>query len=107
MNQENTLGAAKDQLLDDFRKIATDADALLKAVGSAPGEKANALRASIEESLANAKLRMRELHGVAMERTTAAARATDQYVHENPWPLIAGAAAIGFVLGLLVNRDHD
>jgi ElaB/YqjD/DUF883 family membrane-anchored ribosome-binding protein len=70
-----------------------------------PGDKASALRASVEENLSAARQRVRQLQGAAYERTTAAAQATDEYVHENPWPLIAGAAAVGFVLGLLARRD--
>jgi ElaB/YqjD/DUF883 family membrane-anchored ribosome-binding protein len=107
MPQDNTIGSAKDQLFDDFRKVITDTEALLRAVATSPGEKAGALRASVEESLATAKQHMRDLQGAAVEKTTAAARATDEYVHANPWPLIAGAAAVGFLLGLLASHRDD
>jgi ElaB/YqjD/DUF883 family membrane-anchored ribosome-binding protein len=33
-----------------------------------------------------------------------AARATDEYVHDNPWQAIGVAAAVGFLLGLVVAR---
>ena len=33
-----------------------------------------------------------------------AARATDDYVHENPWPALGVAVVGGFVIGLLMNR---
>ena len=32
--------------------------------------------------------------------------ATDDYVHDNPWPLIGAAAVVGFLFGLWV-RDPD
>ena len=38
------------------------------------------------------------------EVAKAAARATDDYVHDNPWQAIGAAAAIGFLAGLLMNR---
>lgn len=108
MAQEMNASAAKQQLMDDFSKVVSDTEALLRAVASVPGEKASALRESAEASLGAAKERLRQVKGAAVERTTAAAKATDEYVHENPWPLIAGAAAVGFVLGLVVRLgDRD
>lgn len=97
---------AKQQLLDDFGKVVSDAEGLLKAVGSMPGDKAAEVRASVESSLNSAKARLRDLQGAAVERTTAAARAADDYVHDNPWPMIGAAALFGFVLGLVVG-DRD
>jgi ElaB/YqjD/DUF883 family membrane-anchored ribosome-binding protein len=97
---------AKQQLLDDFGKVVSDAEGLLKAVGSMPGDKAAEVRASVESSLNSAKARLRDLQGAAVEKTTAAARAADDYAHDNPWPLIGAAALFGFVLGLVVG-DRD
>lgn len=105
MARQSQFSDARTQLMDDFTKVATDTEALLRAIGTVPSEKASALRASVEANLASARQRVRELQGAAYESTTAAARATDEYVHENPWPLIAAAAVIGFVVGLSVRRE--
>ena len=101
-----SVQTAKQQLLDDFGKVVTDTEELLRAVRGAPGERAAEMRASIETRLAAAKERLEGLQGAAVEKTTAVARAADTYVHENPWPLIGAAALFGFLLGLVV-RDHD
>ena len=106
MQSTSDVSSARSQLVDDFRKIVSDSEALLRAIGSVPGDKARELKISVEENLAGAKERLRELQGAAMERGTAAARAADDYVHENPWPLIAGAAAVGFLIGLMVSDRH-
>ena len=98
--------SAKQQLIDDFGKVVSDTEELLKAVRSAPGDKAAEVRASIEARLGSAKERLQGLKDSAVEKTTGAARAADTYVHENPWPLIGAAAIFGFFLGLVV-RDHD
>ena len=102
----SNVQSAKQQLLDDFGKVVSDAEGLLRAIGSAPGEKTAEMRASVETSLNSAKARLRHIQGTAVEKTTAAARAADTYVHDNPWPLIGAAAVFGFVLGLVV-RDRD
>lgn len=103
---ETNVGAAKQQLLDDFAKVVADAEGLLKAVRDMPGEKAGAMRASVEARLGSAKERLRLLQDDAVRKTSAAARATDDYVHDNPWPLIGAAAVVGFLFGLWV-RDPD
>ena len=101
---ESSVNAAKQQLLDDFSKVVADAEGLLKAVRDMPGEKAQAMRASVEARLGTAKERLQAIQDGAVERTTAAARAADTYAHDNPWPLIGAAAVAGFLVGLWV-RD--
>lgn len=102
----SNVQAARQQLLDDFGKVVADAEGLLKAVRDVPGEKAEAMRASVEARLGAAKERLRGIQDAAIGRATAATQAADTYVHDNPWPLIGGAALVGFVLGLMV-RDRD
>ena len=92
---------AHTQLMDDFSKMASDAQSLLGAMASVPGEKVAALRASVEEVRTTALEKVRELQGMARDKVQAA----DTYAHENPWPLIGAAAVVGFVLGVAVSRD--
>lgn len=98
----------RDKLLNDFNEVVTDTEQLLKSVSSAGGEKANALRANIEQNLKSAQQRLREIEETALERSRAAAKATDEYVRGHPWQsvaIVAGVAAvIGVVVGLLLNR---
>ena len=92
---------ARTQLMDDFNKMASDAESLLRAMASVPGDKVAALRASVEEVQSTARQKVREIQGMAGEKLEAA----DAYVHENPWALIGAAALIGFVLGVSIRRD--
>ena len=103
MQQELNVSAARAQLVDDFQKVVSDTETLLRAMASVPGEKAIAMRANVEESLASAKQRLRQLQGAAVDKTTAAARATDEYAHESPWTLIGVAAAVGLIIGLIIS----
>ena len=98
------MDLSRESLLDDFSAMLTEAEDLLRRAGNETGERAKDLRAQVEAKLLAAKLRLQELEGEAMDRAKAAARYTDDYVHDNPWVSIGVAAATGFVLGLLVNR---
>jgi ElaB/YqjD/DUF883 family membrane-anchored ribosome-binding protein len=100
--------AMKQKLLADFNAFVTEADQLLKFVTDEGGDKANALRHKVEKNLNAAKERLRGLEDAVMERTKATARATDEYVHENPWQTVGIAAGLsivfGVVIGLLLHR---
>lgn len=96
--------AAKEQLIADFRVVVADAEALLKATANQGGEKLAEVRARAEESLKVAKARMEEAQAALLVKTKAAARATDAYVHNNPWQAIGAAAGVGVVIGLLIGR---
>jgi len=37
-----------------------------------------------------------------VDKSRAAARATDEYVHENPWQSIGVAARVGAALGVVI-----
>lgn len=94
----------KDQLISDFKDAVADAEALLKATVNTGGEKVAAVRAKAEESLAIAKARMADTQAAVLVKTKEAAKATDAYVHENPWRSVGFAASIGVVIGLLIGR---
>lgn len=100
--------AMKQKLLDEFNAVVTEAGQLLKFVTDEGGDKANALRAKMEKKLNAAKERLRSLEGTVVDKSRAAARATDEYVHENPWQSIGAVAgvsvALGVVIGVLLYR---
>lgn len=104
-SMEKLLGdVTKEQLIDDFKVVVADAEALLKATANQGGEKLAEVRAKAEESLRVAKAKMADAQAALLLKTKAAARATDVYVHENPWRAIGAAAGVGLVIGLLIGR---
>lgn len=104
MNATAETEVAKEKLIKDFRAVVTDTEELLKATASQTGEKVAAARAKVEESLAATKRRLVDLEQGLIEKTRAAARATDELVHEHPWQAVGIAAAVGFLLGMLTSR---
>ena len=94
----------RERLVDDFATVLAEAEDMLTRAANETGEKARDLRAQVETKLLRAKLRLQELEADARERTKAAARMTDDYVHDNPWQAIGIAAAVGLLVGMLVSR---
>lgn len=102
--QKLSYEATQEQLIDDFKVVVADAEALLKATANQGGEKLAEVRAKAEESLKVAKARMADVQAELLVKTRAAAKATDVYVHENPWQAIGVAAGVGVAVGLLIGR---
>ena len=72
MTQNTDVTAARDQLLADFNKVVSDTDVLLRSLVGVGGEKARAVRESVEMNLASTRERMRQLQASATEKTAAA-----------------------------------
>ncbi len=96
--------ATKDRLVQDMKLVVSDAEELLRATANQAGEKIGAAREKIQESLHRAKIKLAEAEEVVIDKTRQAARATDEYVHDEPWKAVGIAAGIGFVIGLLIGR---
>ncbi len=103
MSQE--LSAAnKDKLVSDLKAVVSDAEEILRATAGAAGEKVGELRAKIELRLRDAKERLADAEAILVDKTKAAARATDDFVHDQPWKAVGVAAALGLALGVLIGR---
>jgi ElaB/YqjD/DUF883 family membrane-anchored ribosome-binding protein len=99
-----TIEQTRDQIVDQFSSVISEAENLLNKATHETGEKARDLRTQAEARLLSAKLKLQELEGEAVDRAKAAARYTDDYVHDHPWQAIGVAAGVGLAIGLLMNR---
>jgi ElaB/YqjD/DUF883 family membrane-anchored ribosome-binding protein len=95
---------SKDKLVADMKVVIADAEELLKATASAAGDRVSAARTRMEDSLRTARVKLAEAQEVVVDKAKAAARATDDYVHANPWRSVGIAASAGLVIGMLISR---
>jgi ElaB/YqjD/DUF883 family membrane-anchored ribosome-binding protein len=100
---EATL-ATKEKLAADLRLVIADAEELLHITSAQTGDKVAELRVRMGENLRAARLKLADADAAIRDKAREAARATDDYVHENPWRSIGVAAGAGLVIGLLIGR---
>jgi len=103
MNAKSAATAAEEVQADVNRAISGAEDMLAQAA-SATGEKAAELRARALQQLKALREHLDEASQAALERSKAAAQATDEFVHDHPWRSILAAASVGVVIGLLIGR---
>ena len=94
----------QEQLVSDIKSVISEAEEMLGATADQAGEKIANLRVRIQARLQDAKSRLADAEEVLLAKTKAAARATDEYVHESPWTAIGIAAGAGLLIGLLIGR---
>ncbi len=93
-----------DQLSNDVQKALRGAEDMLNQATAAGGEKGAELRERALGQLKALREKLQDAQDTVLTKGKAAARATDDYVHDHPWKAIAAAAAAGVVVGLLLNR---
>ena len=93
-----------EKLMSDLQSVVEDAEALLQATAAQTGERVDGVRARARESLKQARSRLVEVEGEALEHVREAAESADEYVRENPWQVVGVAAGVGLLLGLLISR---
>ncbi len=100
----NGTDVSREKLASDLKVVVADAEELLRATAGQMGEKAVVARERIQESLRVAKDKLARIEEAVVDKTKAAARATDDYVHDHPWGAVGIAAAVGLVIGMLISR---
>lgn len=101
---KKTVEVSKEQLINDFKVVVADAEALLKATAGQGGEALAAVRTRVGDSLAAAKTKMTAAEEELVVKAKVAAAATDEYVHMHPWQAVGVAAGVGLLMGLLIGR---
>ena len=105
MSQTNTVSqASKEKLVADMKVVIADAEEILKSTADVAGEKMANIRSKIETRLKDAKIRLEDAEAALVDKTKACARATDDFVHDQPWKAVGVAAVVGLALGVLIGR---
>jgi len=92
------------QLVGEIKEVMLDAEALLAATVDTGDKKLAEIRDKSEKSLKRVRAKLDDMQTDVLLNVKAATKATDVYVHENPWRVIGFAASLGVVVGLLIWR---
>ena len=82
-----------EKLAADLKAVMKDAEILIKDTSEVLGEKAAVARQKLEVTIRDAKARLIE-----------SAKATNEFVQENPWKAVGIAAGVGFLAGYLLGK---
>lgn|SRR5690606_17974133 len=99
------LQAKEDQFIDSVKTGLDDAEKLFREAADATGDKATELREKAMESLRRSRVALYDAQDAVLAKGRQAARATDDYVHDNPWQAVGLAGIAGLLVGMLISRN--
>jgi ElaB/YqjD/DUF883 family membrane-anchored ribosome-binding protein len=100
----NTDPASEEAFIEGIKDSLDDIEQLMREAADATGEKATELRESAMRSLRRTRETLHDTQDELLERGRKAVRATDNYVHDNPWQAITVAGVVGLLVGALIGR---
>jgi ElaB/YqjD/DUF883 family membrane-anchored ribosome-binding protein len=100
----STQTSTRDQLMGDLKSVIHDAESWLRNGSQLTGEELKLAKAKFERTLSSAKEDLIRIEETVVAKTKEAAKATDEYVKENPWKAVGIGAAVGVLVGLLISR---
>ena len=95
---------SKDKIKGDLKTVLSDMDEYLRATASQTGEKIGVIRERLQEHMLKAKDRLADTKEIVVDKAKEGARATDEYVRDNPWRAVGIAAGVGLIVGMLIGR---
>ena len=103
-----TVQKKSSDVAKDFRTFIGDVESMIKSTTNLSGEDLTRIKAKLEERISAARTSLENLSDSVTERANKTATTANNYVHEQPWPIIGACAALGFLAGyLLTNRNSD
>ena len=108
MKQQDTIvqdvHAAQEKLITSVKLSLNDAEALLREAANATGDRAVELREQALSALKQTREALYDAQDEVLAQGRKAVRATDEYVHDNPWQAVGIAGMAGLLLGVLLTR---
>jgi ElaB/YqjD/DUF883 family membrane-anchored ribosome-binding protein len=99
-----TTDAAPSGVSREFHNFLTDVEDLVKSTTSLTGEDLARAKAKLAARVAAARDSVEKMGGAIADRARNTVKATDGYVHEQPWQAIGIGAAAGLLIGFLLAR---
>lgn len=93
---------AREKLMGDLKGVIDEAEGWLDDAGGQTSENVRVVKEKFIAAVSTAKKDLIKLEEDLVDRTKKAAKATDEYVQDNPWKAVGAGAVIGVLFGLLL-----
>jgi len=95
------ITATNTAVSEEFHNLLADIEDFIKSSTSLSSHDLAHAKAAINARVHAAKKSVEEMSHAVADQARSTAKATDHYVHENPWQAIGIGVGVGAALGLL------
>ena len=103
-NTGEVIREKSSDIAHEFRTFVQDVESLIRSSTDLNGEDLAKAKARINERILAAKKSLESISETIAERASKTATTANNYVHEQPWPVIGASAAVGFLAGYLLSH---
>ena len=100
MNEVQTTDVTLRKLVDDFKVVCQDAEALARVTAGDLGDKVREARTRLNSSLESARHNFEHLQAQAAEK----AKQADEVIRTHPYESVGVAFGVGVLLGAVLGR---
>ena len=94
-----------EHLRAELKSLADTLEEVLNSSADKSKEEVSKLRSKAEQALKESRYRLGETGDALAKQTREAAARADEYVRDNPWTGVGIGAAVGVVLGVLLDAS--
>lgn len=95
---------ARSRLTNDIKTVIADGEGVLKSAVNVSGAGLAVAREKFDGTLSSARAKLADASRPVVDKARRTAAAADDYVHDNPWTVMAVAVAAGALIGFLTTR---
>lgn len=88
----------------EFSNFIADIEDMIRQTTSLTGEDLEQAKHKLNARVSEARKSVEDLGSSVSQQIHKGSTLTDEYVHEQPWKVIGGVAAVSFLLGMLTAR---
>lgn len=103
-NNAPAVEVNEDAFIQNVKESLDDIERLMREAADATGDKASELRENAMRSLRRTRETLYDTQDEILAQGRRAMRATDDYVHDNPWRAITVAGVVGVLIGAIICR---
>lgn len=103
-NNAPAVEVNEEAFIQNVKESLDDIERLMREAADATGDKASELRENAMRSLRRTRETLYDTQDELLAQGRRAVRATDDYVHDNPWRAITVAGVVGVLIGAIICR---
>jgi ElaB/YqjD/DUF883 family membrane-anchored ribosome-binding protein len=97
-----SVDISAERLIEDLRKLVTEAETLLAEGGAKVNDYLGSARGELESHLRTVKAQLERAERRASRKFRRAARVADRYAGDHPWHVGGAGVAVGLLLGIVI-----